>query len=799
MISHRAFPVEPWTIREVGLDLDVLAQSESVFALSNGHIGMRANLDEGEPHGLPGSYLNSVHELRPLDYGEAVYGSPSISQTIVNVANGKLIRLLVDDEPFDVRYGSLEHHERVLDMRAGTLARHALWTSPAGRQIEVRSTRLVSFSQRGIAAICYEVAPVDAPIQAVLQSDLVTNEPVPHSSSDPRSAGAIDRPFDNEMHGSRDLRSVMVHCTRESRLRVGAGMDHVIDSPVDTHVEMVSHPDLGRLTVTVALRPGQTLRLVKFIAYGWSAQRSLPAVEAQVEAALTAAMATGWQGLVDSQREFLDDYWTRADVEIDGDDAVQQAVRFAQFHVLQSSARAERRAIPAKGLTGPGYDGHAFWDAETFVLNVLTYTLPEAARDALRWRHSTLPIARDHARDMGLAGAAFAWRTITGQECSAYWPAGTAAFHVNADVACAVIRYVHATGDSEFEREAGLELLVETARLWMALGDVDANGRFRIDGVTGPDEYSALADNNVFTNLMAQWNLRGAADASERHPDVAGGLDVTPDEIVGWRDAADRMTIPYDEQSGIHPQAESFTEHSVWDFASTPPENYPLLLHYPYRDLYRKQVVKQADLVLAMHLRGDAFTPEQKARNFNYYEALTVRDSSLSSATQAVIAAEVGHIELAHDYLCEAALMDLDDLEHNTRDGVHMASLAGTWIALVAGLAGMRDHDPELRFLPRLPAGITRLAFGLAWRGRTLRVTVTPGETSYHLDDGGEPIDVVHCGKTVRVTPDGPVTQPNEAFTAGMPPTQPPGREPERRYGARRRESSAPVARDLDS
>src|SRR5262245_13333050 len=482
MITHHAFPIEPWTIREIGLDLDVLAQSESVFALSNGHIGLRANLDEGEPHGLPGSYLNSVHELRPLDYGEAVYGSPSISQTIVNVANGKLIRLLVDDEPFDVRYGSLQHHERVLDMRAGTLGRHALWTSPAGRQIEVRSTRLVSFTHRGIAAICYDVTPVDAAIQAVVQSDLVANEPVPRSSDDPRSAGGIEAPFEGEMHGSRDQRTVMVHRTKSSGLRVGAGIDHVIDCAADVHVETVSHPNLGRVTVTVALEPGQTLRLVKFLAYGWSAQRSLPAVEAQVEAALTAAMATGWDGLVDKQRAYLDEYWARADVEVDGDDAVQQAVRFAQFHVLQSSARAERRAIPAKGLTGPGYDGHAFWDAETFVLNVLTYTVPDAARDALRWRQSTLPIAREHAAEMGLAGAAFAWRTITGQECSAYWPAGTAAFHVNADIACAAIRYVNATGDIDFERETGLELLVETARLWMSLGDVDANGKFRIDG-----------------------------------------------------------------------------------------------------------------------------------------------------------------------------------------------------------------------------------------------------------------------------------------------------------------------------
>jgi alpha,alpha-trehalose phosphorylase len=780
VITHGAFPVEPWTIRESMLDLDVLAQSESVFALSNGHIGLRANLDEGEPHGLPGTYLNAVHELRPLDYGESVYGNPNSSQTVINVANGKIIRLLVDDEPFDVRYGSLEQHERVLDMRAGTLGRHAVWTSPAGRQIDVRSTRLVSFTERAIAAISYEVTPVNGRVQVVLQSDLVVNEPMPERADDPRASGSIDAPFVPELHGERRLRTVLVHSTRRSLLRVGAGMDHIIEGPPDLQTETISHPMLGRVTVTVALDPGQTLRITKFLAYGWSAQRSLPAISAQVEAALTAAVATGWAGLLQRQRDFLEVYWSRADVQIDGDDDVQQAVRFGLFHVLQATCRAERRAIPAKGLTGPGYDGHSFWDTETFVLPVVTYTWPEATRDALRWRHSTLDIARENAVGMGLSGAAFAWRTIVGQECSAYWPAGEAAFHINADIAYAVIRQVEATGDVDFEREVGLELLVETARLWMSLGDVDAAGLFRIDGVTGPDEYSALADNNVYTNLMAQRNLEGAANAAVRHPDVADRLGVTADEITGWRDAAKNMTIPYDGVAGIHPQAEGFTEHAVWDFASTPPEKYPLLLNYSYRELYRKQVVKQADLVLAMHTRGDVFTAEQKARNFAYYEAITVRDSSLSATTQAVIAAEVGQLNLAHDYLAEAALMDLADLEHNTRDGVHMASLAGAWIALVAGFGGMRELNGRLWFTPRLPSGITRLTFGMCWRRETLHVEITPEETTYYVDNG-EPIDIYHYGEPLRIVSGVRQSRANHNIETGPRPMQPVGREPRRR------------------
>ncbi|MEO6999286.1 MAG: glycosyl hydrolase family 65 protein, partial [Terracoccus sp.] len=433
---------------------------------------------------------------------------------------------------------------------------------------------------------------------------------------------------------------------------------------------------------------------------------------------------------------------------------------------------------------GSGYNGHTFWDTESFVLPVLTYTVPQAAAHALQWRHSTLPTACERAAQLGLAGAAFPWRTITGPECSSYWPAGTGAFHIGADIADAVVRYLDATGDAAFEQKIGVELLTQTARLWCSLGHHDSQRRFRIDGVTGPDEYSAVSDNNVYTNLMAQHNLVSAADAAGRHPDRAHRLGINAEEVGAWRDAARSMVIPYDRDLGVHPQAEGFTSHEVWDFAATAEEQYPLLLHVPYFDLYRKQVVKQADLVLAMHLRGEAFTAAQKARNFSYYEALTVRDSSLSACTQAVLAAETGHLELAYDYLTEAALMDLHNLELNTRDGLHVASLAGTWIALVAGLGGLRDRDGILAFTPRLPAGITRLAFTICVRGQHLSVEITPAATTYRLH-GGDPLRLLHHGIPLTATTAKPMTRPIPVTPDGGEPTdgaptQPRGRAPVR-------------------
>ncbi|MFJ7768500.1 glycoside hydrolase family 65 protein [Streptomyces sp. NPDC097107] len=781
MITNRTYAVEPWSVRETALNLDLLAQSESVFALSNGHIGWRGNLDEGEPHGLPGSYLNGVYELHPLPYAEAGYGYPESGQTVINVTNGKLLRLLVDDEPFDLRYGRLVKHERTLDLRRGVLERICEWTSPAGTTIRVRSTRLVSLTQRAIAAVEYEVEPVDSRARVVIQSELVTNESLPSPDGDPRTAKALQSPLEPEEDLAIGSRLRLVHRTRRSGLRVAVAADHVVDTSGEITTSSESNTDVARLTITSVLEPGQRLRVQKTVAHGWSGARSRPAMSDQVEAALAAAAHSGWDGLVAEQRAYLDDFWARADVEVHGDEEIQQAVRFALFHVLQAGARAEQRAIPAKGLTGSGYDGHAFWDTEMFVLPVLTYTEPKAVAEALRWRRDTLPAARDRATQLGLRGAAFPWRTIDGSEGSAYWPAGTAAFHVAADIAHAAVRYTAATGDTDFERDTALELLVETARLWRSLGHHDHHGVFHIDGVTGPDEYSAIAYDNTYTNLMARSNLLAAADVCERHPDEAARLGVDDEESAAWRDAAESVHIPYNEELGVHEQHSGFTRHQRWDFAATAADQYPLMLHFPYFDLYRKQVIKQSDLVLAMYTCGSWFDAhcdeDQIARNFAYYEPLTVRDSSLSACCQAVVAAQTGHLRLAFDYAAEAALMDLADLEHNTRDGLHIASLAGTWMALVAGFGGTRRDGDSLRFTPRLPERFSRLAFRLQFRGRCLRVEVRADKATYTLLEGA-PLTIHHHGAALTVDGEGPVTRAVPAPKRRPTPEQPPHRRP---------------------
>ncbi|MEV1142896.1 glycosyl hydrolase family 65 protein [Micromonospora sp. NPDC049799] len=776
---------ECWRVRRTADDLDRIAETESIFALSNGWVGWRGALDEGRPYGMPGTYLNGFHERRELTYPEEGYGFPQDSDTVVSAPNAALVRLWVAGEPLDVRTGTVEVHDRVLDLRAGTVERLTEWVSPAGHGVRVRSTRLVSLPRRPVAAVRWSVEPLGAPVEIRVCADLLANERVPERD-DPRAASVITDPLTAEYRHSTGHDGVLVHRTRRSGQRVAVAVAHEVDAPDGFAPGVDCTPDRLRLSLSGTLRAGERLELTRFAAYECApVGGTLPEdLAGQVVAEADAARADGFDALLAGQRTALDAAWETADVLLDGDDELQQAIRFAMFHLIQAGRPDGDRTIPAKGLTGNGYDGHVLWDTEAFVLPVLTYVAPVVARSALRWRHAHLPQARDRAAELRLPGATFPWRTIGGRECSGYWPAGTAALHVNADIADAVLRYAAVTGDDDLLAGPGLELLVETARLWEGFGHWSDTGTFHLHGVTGPDEYAALVDDNVFTNLMARRNLRGAADASERHPEAAARLGVDPAEVSAWRAAADAIFVPYDRKLGVHQQTAGFTNQPEWDFANTGEDDYPLLLHFPYLELYRKQVVKQADLVLAMQRCPGEFTAEEKARNFAYYEARTVRDSSLSAAPQAVLAAEVGHLDLAYDLFAESVLQDLADLGDKTSDGLHLASLAGAWLALVQGFGGLRDDRAVLSFDPRLPRQVHRLAFGLRWHGHRLRVTLTADEARYELPDAGPEtgVDVWHHGEPFRVTGGAPVTRPMPPVPdPGPEPPSPPGRRPARR------------------
>ena len=772
------YPADEWNVIERSYHPEFLAQLETIMALGNGYLGMRGCPEEGAPVAENGTLLNGFYENRPIEYGEAAYGFPKIGQTICNVADCKIIKLFVDDEPFLIPKADILAYDRRLNMKSGTLDREVLWQTPSGKQVLISSRRLVSFTDRNVAAISYSVTVLHAGASLVISSEIEVDKPATHTSAeDPRLARVFTgRVLHSRTGYSKDRRVVLCHATRHSRLAVVCGIDHVLETGCPHTSKTTQNENFGQVAFMVAAGPGQSVRLTKWMVYHTSDTATDLELCGRAEWTLDRVVRQGFQHLLVAQESYIGNFWRRSDVRVRDlrEDLIkrstveiQQAIRFNLFQMLQASARAEGAGIPSKGLTGRAYEGHYFWDTEIYLLPFLAYTSPRIARNVLRARYKMLDQARARARELNHRGATFPWRTISGEEASAYYAAGTAQYHINADIAYALRKYVNVTGDKRFLCECGAEMLVETARFWLSLGFYsDAkDGKFCINSVAGPDEYNTVVNNNAYTNLMARENLRYAADTvaylrsaePEAHAALMLRTGLDSSEPEAWLRAAESMYIPYDEKLGIVPQDDSFLERERWDFANTPPDHYPLLLFYHPLNIYRKQVIKQADVVLAMFLLGDLFSPEAKRRNFESYDPLTTGDSSLSSCIEAIIAMQIGDTEKAIRYGMAALLMDLADVGGNVSDGCHIASMGGAWMMLAYGFGGLRDDGGTLSFRPRrAPEDNAILGFPLTHRGKTLEVEIGPGRVVYTLR-AGEAMLICHETEQIELTCEHPV------------------------------------------
>jgi alpha,alpha-trehalose phosphorylase len=766
------YPIDEWRLVEKRYSERFLPKVETLFSTANGFLGIRGCHEEGSPVFDSGTLINGFHETWPILYGENAFGLAKTGQTIVNAPDAKLIRLYVDDEPFDISKVNLLSYERVLDMRTGILERTVIWEKLSGKQIRIHSRRLVSFVHRHIAAIDYAVTLLNGDAPLVLASELRCAPERPRAANDPRASRLFEEQvlLPQAQH-AREERLLQGYITRNSRMTLACGVDHRLETDCAHGVECCSEEAQGRLIYSVEGKEGQAVRLSKFMTYHVS--RSAPASELceRADRALDRVKVGGFDSLRDEQQTFLDDFWDRADVQIEGDPAIQQVVRFNLFHICQATARAESVGIPAKGLTGHGYEGHYFWDTEIYVLPFLIYTEPRRARNLLLFRYRMLEQARQRAREVNQKGALFPWRTINGEEASAYYPAGTAQYHINADIVYALRKYVDISGDEVFLYREGAEILVETARLWLDLGfhASHRDGQYCINAVTGPDEYNTVVDNNAYTNLMARENLWYAAatltrireQQPERYAALRHELKLEDQELDAWQKAADSMYIPYADRDGIHLQDDNFLNKKAWPFETVPPSKYPLLLHFHPLVIYRHQVIKQADIVLAMFLLGNEFTQEQKRRNFDFYDPLTTGDSSLSVSIQSILACELGYLDKAREYARYALLMDLADVAANVEQGCHIASMGGTWMAMVYGLAGMRDHQGRITFNPILPQKLTAVRFNLQIRGRRLAVHIDHAKVvaTYTLTEGTA-LTIVHQGKELTLEPGMPATAP---------------------------------------
>lgn len=800
---HR-FPVDIWQLIEREPDARDLGVTETLFALGNGYLGMRATPAEGREAHLHGTYVNGFHETWQIRHAEEAYAFAKTGQTIINVPDPKLIKLYVDDEPLLLTTAELEHYERVLDLRTGMSWREIIWRTPGAKRVRVRSERLVSIPERHIALLTFEITMLDGDAPIVISSQLLNRqdgEDEYHVRTaalgeglDPRRARTFaervlvprlqyldgrtpehGRPTAGDevaVRGGDGGEVILGYRCANSAMTLACGYQHVIDTDCEYVVDTVVEADLAKSTFSFTASAGQRFRLIKYVSYHTSTGVPAEELADRCHRSLRRARSAGRETIVKSQADWLQGFWERSDIEIDGDDALQQAVRWNLFQLAQATASSQEQGVAAKGVTGGGYDGHYFWDTEVYVVPFLAYTNPDLARKVLRFRWRMLPQARQRARELNQVGALYPWRTINGEEASAYYAAGTAQYHINAAVAYALEQYLFATGDMSFLVDEGAEILVETARLWHDLGfyhrapDGSGMERFHIHGVTGPDEYTTVVNDNFYTNVMARFNLRYAAatvtELAESDPGAYAtlcrrtGLDRA--EIDEWRRAGDAMYLPFDDALGIHPQDDSFLDREPWDFDAVPADRYPLLLHFHPLVIYRHQVLKQADVVLAMYLRSAQFDLDQIRRNFDYYDPLTTGDSSLSAGVQSIVAARVGYRELAMQYFRQALFVDLCDTHGNTDQGVHVASAGAVWAALVHGFGGLHDNGEHLSFTPSLPEGWTRLSFPLVRRASRLRVDVDHLGAQVTVVDGdpvpistGDDVVLVGAGTSIRL------------------------------------------------
>ncbi|ABY95159.1 MULTISPECIES: glycoside hydrolase family 65 protein [Thermoanaerobacter] len=757
------YPFEDWVIRETQFSIDTNYRNETIFTLANGYIGMRGTFEERysgpKNTSFNGTYINGFYEIHDIVYPEGGYGFAKIGQTMLNVADSKIIKLYVDGEEFDLLQGKILFYERVLDMKKGFVERKVKWESPTGKILEVKIKRIVSLNRQHLAAISFTMQPVNFTGKIRFVSAIDGNVSNINDSEDVRVGsnlkGKVLKTIDKSVEG---LKGWIVQKTQKSNFSYACAIDNVLVADSKYEVSNSLEEDGVKVIVDLEAEKGTSYTLNKFISYYTSKDFDENKLVALALEEIEKAKNDGFETIEKEQEEFLNSFWKDADVIIEGDKALQQGIRFNEFHLLQSVGRDGKTNIAAKGLTGEGYEGHYFWDSDIYIMPFFLYTKPEIAKALVMYRYNLLDAARSRAKELGHKGALYPWRTIDGPECSAYFPAGTAQYHINADIVYALKRYVEATNDVDFLYDYGCEILFETARFWEDLGAyIPLKGnKFCINCVTGPDEYTALVDNNAYTNYMAKMNLEYAYDIAnkmkkevpQKYQKVASKLNLKDEEIVAWKKAADNMYLPYSKELDIIPQDDSFLYKERITVDEIPEDQFPLLLHWHYLNIYRYQICKQPDVLLLMFLQREKFTKDELKKNYDYYEPITTHDSSLSPAIFSILANEIGYTDKAYKYFMMTARMDLDDYNDNVKDGIHAASMAGTWSAVVNGFGGMRVYTNELHFEPRLPKEWNLLSFNVRYKGRKINVKLTKENVVFALLEG-EPIEIYYFDKKI--------------------------------------------------
>lgn len=758
------YPCEPWSITEESFELKNNYRNETVFVLSNGYIGMRGTFEEAykleKGLGMEGSFVNGFYESETIRYGEMAYGFADKTQTMLNVANAKIVKLLIDGREFSIFEGKLSKSKRILDMKNGILLRNVVWTSPEGKTVEINTKRIVSLTNKFAAAIEYSVTPIDfdgeLSLISAIDGDVMNNTAENNSRIDYGPYGRVVLMEDSVSEGAF---SALAQRSKNTKIGIVTAMYNDVDFEADS--ENTKDEYSVKTKFTFLAQKGKTYTLTKYFTYITTRDFEEGLLIDKAKSILSELSENGFSELTKSQRAYLDKFWENANIEIDGDDMLSQGLRWHMFALLQSPGRDGKTSLGAKGLSGEGYEGHIFWDTEMYVTPFFNFEYPQIAKDILMFRYNTLDEARKRARVLSVnKGCCFPWRTINGKEASAFFLAGTCQFHINADIAYAVNQYVTVTGDYEFLEDYGAEILIETARFWCEFGEyIDyKGGKFCINGVTGPDEFAVLVNNNCYTNMMARENMKYAVSAAEylkknvpeKFEALSKKIELQASEIADWQKAIDNMYIPYEEKLGIYPQDDSFMSKKRWDIENTPFSEFPLLdKHHPIV-VYRHQVSKQADFVLAMFLLSQYFSKDEMKRNFDFYETVSVHESSLSACIFSIVANAIGYYDIAYKYFMTTSRLDLDDYHANVNAGYHCANMAGTWMSMLFGFGGMRLNGDMLEFSPVLPQKWNSYRFRVLVRGSLIEVFVDKNGAKYSLIKG-ESVTIKSYGEEIEI------------------------------------------------
>ncbi|WP_066067968.1 glycoside hydrolase family 65 protein [Neobacillus soli] len=735
-----------WKISSHNMEPAQILVDESLFFTGNGYLGVRGNFEEGLSIGqqsIRGTYLNAFHDSVAIPYGEKLYAFPDTQQKLLNVIDSQSIEIFFGEEHEEERFcleeGEVLSFERHLHFDQGFSERTIEWRSPSGKEIKLTFKRLVSFLDK--EAFLQKIKLESTNFQGRIRIVSSVNGDVANyvDTVDPRVSSGHAKLL--KVTAVQQLGAVSyVECeTTNTMLKTACAASYQLSNSFKRRNHLHANSVVSEFIFHFSGKATFEKKSIFVDTLRHGEGLAVSALQLHTKLA-----EKGFSQFSIEQESYLSDFWSDTDIEIRGDSSLQEGIRFNLFHLLQSAGQDRFSNIAAKGLSGEGYEGHYFWDTEIYILPVFLMTQPDIARKLLLYRYSILEQAKLHAKDMGhRKGALFPWRTISGTECSSYFPSGSAQYHISADIAYSFVQYSLVSGDSNFMKEHGAEVLFETARLWVDTGHFDGES-FKIDAITGPDEYTCIVNNNYYTNVMAKYNLIWAVKCyqlldsldGEQLSNLSRKISLTKDEIRTWQRAAERMYLPYDQNLDINPQDDTFLQKAVWDLNNTPKEDFPLLLHYHPLTLYRYQVCKQADTVLAHFLLEDEQELTTIRNSFDYYEKITTHDSSLSSCVFSIMASKLGHKQKAYDYFIETARLDLDNTHGNTKDGLHMANMGGTWLAIVFGFAGLRIKESGISFHPVLPDKWEGYRFSIQCRGRKLQVEKTAEQTIIKLVRG---------------------------------------------------------------